>query len=79
MTACASPQSLQHTHGVQVIDDVPFYPQDDYQCGPASLASVISFWSDSVRPAEIAEEIFRKSVRGTVTIDMILYAQRKSD
>jgi ABC-type bacteriocin/lantibiotic exporter with double-glycine peptidase domain len=60
-----------------MIFDVPFYPQEDYQCGPASLASVLNFWNVHADPEEIGREIFSKSARGTLTIDMMLYAQRK--
>jgi ABC-type bacteriocin/lantibiotic exporter with double-glycine peptidase domain len=60
-----------------LIEYVPFYPQEDYQCGPASLASVLAYWDSNADPDEIAREIFSKSARGTLTIDMILYAQRK--
>ena len=60
-----------------MIDNVSFYPQEDYQCGPASLASVMTFWNDDVTPQEIAQEIFSRSVRGTLTIDMMLYAQKR--
>jgi len=61
----------------QYIEDVPFYPQEAYQCGPASLAGVLNYWGVDVTPREIAEEIFSKSARGTLNIDMMLYAQRK--
>jgi len=61
----------------QHIEDVPFYQQETYQCGPASLAGVLNYWGVDVTPQEIAEEIFSTSARGTLNIDMVLYAQRK--
>ena len=60
-----------------MIRDVPFYPQEDYQCGPASMAIVMSYWSVHTDPDEIGKEIFSKSAGGTLTIDMMLYAKRK--
>src|SRR5512139_1189114 len=59
------------------IDEVPFFPQDEYQCGPASLAGVMNYWKVPVTPDEIAREIFSRTARGTLTIDMALYAERK--
>lgn len=59
-----------------MIRDVPFYPQEDYQCGPASMASVLSYWNVRAEPDDIGKEIFSKSARGTLTIDMILYAKK---
>lgn len=59
------------------VDKVPFYPQVSFQCGPASLAAVLNFFGEGVTPDEIAEAIFRKDIRGTVTLDMVLYARKK--
>ncbi len=60
-----------------IIENVPFYPQTSYQCGPSSLAAVLNYWGVEVRPDEIAEEIYSASARGTLDIDMVLYAERK--
>jgi predicted double-glycine peptidase len=59
------------------VQNVPFYPQVSYQCGPASLAGVLSFYGAEVTPDHVAEAIFRKDIRGTVTLDMLLYAREK--
>jgi len=59
------------------VDKVPFYPQVSFQCGPASLAGVLNFFGEDVTPDEIAEAIFRTDVRGTVTLDMVLYARKR--
>ena len=60
-----------------IIDNVTYYLQEDYQCGPASLASVLNFWGVGVTPEKVAKEIFSKSARGTLTMDMLIYATRK--
>ncbi|MGE5299904.1 MAG: C39 family peptidase [Acidobacteriota bacterium] len=75
LAACASapPAARQ---GETVIDNVPFYPQEAYQCGPASLAGVLNYEGFGTTPERIAEEIFSRSARGTLTLDMVLYAQR---
>ena len=59
------------------VDKVPFYPQVSFQCGPASLAGVLNFFGEGVAPDEIAEAIFRRDIRGTVTLDMVLYARKR--
>jgi ABC-type bacteriocin/lantibiotic exporter with double-glycine peptidase domain len=58
------------------IPKVPFYPQSKYQCGPASLASVLNYYGFPVTPGEIANAIYEKRLRGTLSIDLVLYAQR---
>lgn len=60
-----------------LIRDVPFFPQLDYQCGPASLAGVLNYYGDTVTPDEIAEAIYREKIRGTVSLDMVLYARQR--
>lgn len=59
-----------------LIQGVPFYPQEDYQCGPASLAGVLNYWKVAATPSSIAQEIFSPSAKGTLTIDMLLYAEK---
>ena len=60
-----------------IIEDVPFFSQVDYQCGPASLAGVLSYYGEIVSPDEIAESIYRQNIRGTVSLDMVLYARQR--
>ncbi len=61
----------------RIIGNVPFHQQETYQCGPSALASVLNYWNIPVTPEQIAEDIFSKSARGTLNLDMILYAQGK--
>ena len=59
-----------------MIQNVPFHPQEEFQCGPASLAGVLNHWNINVSPEEIASEIYSKSAKGTLNIDMVLYAEK---
>ncbi len=61
----------------RVIGAVPFFPQDDYQCGPSSLAAVLNLRGVSVSPAEIASAVYSGSARGTLDMDMVFYAEGK--
>ncbi len=74
--SCAGVGHVPKDSQTHLIEDVPFYPQSTYQCGPASLAGVLNFWGVRVTLDEIAEEIYSRSARGTLNIDMVLYAQR---
>ncbi|MGD8371594.1 MAG: C39 family peptidase [Syntrophobacterales bacterium] len=60
-----------------IIKDVPFFPQLDYQCGPASLAGVLNYYGDTVSPDDVAETVYRQNIRGTVSLDMVLYARQR--
>jgi len=72
LLSCATVKNISQKH---IIENVPFYPQTTYQCGPSSLAEVLNYWGVEVTPDEIAGEIYSKSARGTLSIDMVLYAQ----
>ncbi|MFO7963111.1 MAG: C39 family peptidase [Desulfobacterales bacterium] len=60
-----------------VIDNVPFFAQNRYQCGPASLAGILNFFGDKVSPEEISDAIYRKDIRGTVSLDIVLFARKR--
>ena len=82
LTGCAvSPDEVSSTLFTPtvsgMVEDVPFYSQSAYQCGPASLAGVLNFYGDSVTPDQIARAIFRDNIHGTVTLDMVLYARER--
>ena len=74
LCSCTTTQEISQSH---IIENIPFYPQTSYQCGPASLAGVLNYWGVKVTTDKIAGEIYSSSARGTLDIDMVLYAQRK--
>lgn len=79
--ACAStatPAPVSSPAGKsRVIKSVPFFPQEDYQCGPAAMASVLNYRGVKTTPEEVAAAIYSKSARGTLNFDMAFYAERK--
>jgi len=60
-----------------IIPNVPFHPQEEFQCGPASLAGILNYWGVDVSPEKVASEIYSKSAKGTLNIDMVLYAEKR--
>ena len=59
------------------VQGVPFFPQLEAQCGPASLAAVLNYWGETVSPEEIAKEIYVPRLRGSLSLDLWRYAQAK--
>lgn len=59
------------------INNVPFFPQERYYCGPASLASVMNFYGISVSEEEIAKEVYNPKLDGALGMDMLNYARTK--
>jgi predicted double-glycine peptidase len=77
LSFCAGTPRVEISEGGQIIKNVPFYPQERYHCGPASLAGILNFWGVPVSPEEIAAEIYSRSAGGTFTLDMILYPGKR--
>lgn len=77
LPACAHNKAFQASEGARVIEGVPFYPQEAHQCGPASLAAVLNYWGVEATPQDIASEIYSSSAKGTLGVDMVLFAQKK--
>jgi predicted double-glycine peptidase len=77
LVSCAGSPYQESGTAARVIRGVPFYPQEAYQCGPASLAGVLNYRGVKVSPEEIAREIFSPQARGTLDMDMVFYAERK--
>lgn len=63
------PQSTQ-------LDGVPFFPQDDYQCGPAALATVLAFSGVPVTPEPLVEQVYVPARRGSLQLEMLAAARR---
>lgn len=61
----------------RVIKNVPFFPQEKFQCGPAAMSSVLNFRGLTITPEEIARDIYSESARGTLNSDMVFFAERK--
>jgi ABC-type bacteriocin/lantibiotic exporter with double-glycine peptidase domain len=75
--SCAGPPQTLSPKTARIIEGVPFFPQEEFQCGPASLAGVLNYYGLRITPAEIAAEVYSRSARGTLDMDMVFYAQRK--
>ncbi|MFP4314829.1 MAG: C39 family peptidase [Desulfovibrionales bacterium] len=59
------------------ISGIPLFPQEAYQCGPAALATVLVHFGDVVTPEEIAGEVFSSHRRGSLSLDLVLYARTR--
>ncbi|HZR47825.1 MAG TPA: C39 family peptidase [Candidatus Manganitrophaceae bacterium] len=57
--------------------DVPFFPQPEGLCGPASLASVLHFWKRTTSVEEIKEAIYLPRLNGTLGIDLTHFARKE--
>ena len=63
----ATPPDIARQH---IMSQVPFYPQQQYFCGPTTLAEVAGFYGFSKSPDDIAPNTFIPGRQGTLQIEM---------
>ena len=86
LSGCASlvPQSAKlHDEGMPEglpkhveLADVPFFPQDDYQCGPAALATVLTSYGVNVTPEQLVSQVYLPERKGSLQVEMLAAARR---
>jgi len=58
------------------VEGVPFYPQTEFQCGPASLSMVLAWSGLMVRPGELAAEVYTPKRKGSLQSALVASARR---
>ncbi|HYL87990.1 MAG TPA: PA2778 family cysteine peptidase [Burkholderiales bacterium] len=85
LTGCASlaPQAThlrdtlpQALHKKVELAQVPFFPQNEYQCGPAALATVLANDGVKITPEELVPEVYLPARKGSLQIEMMAAARR---
>lgn len=59
-----------------LLDDTPFFAQEDYQCGPASLAMVLGASGVEVTPRELVPLTYIPERRGSLQLELISASRR---
>ena len=58
------------------LSEVPFFPQKDYQCGPAALATTLANIGVKVTPEDLVAQVYLPARQGSLQIEMIAAARR---
>ena len=64
-------QTLAHQ-----IKHVPFYPQQEYFCGPTALSEVLNYYGNNYDPEKLAQEMFIPIKEGSLQIEMVSLTRR---
>ena len=84
LTGCVSlPQSeaLQREGGAGLppraeLDTVPFFAQEEYQCGPAALAMALNAAGIAATPDALTDEVYIPARKGSLQVEMLASARR---
>jgi len=83
LSACShTPQtkalpSSSFANAANELESVPFYPQTQYQCGPAALATVMQFRDIDVLPDDLVDKIYIPEKQGSLQIEMVAATREK--
>ena len=54
-----------------MVDKVPFFAQDELQCGPAALAMTLNWSGIAVQPSDLTPEVFTPGLKGSLQSALI--------
>src|SRR3954469_20068756 len=57
------------------LSDVPFFPQEDYQCGPAALATLINWSGTTITPAALVPQVYVPARKGSFQVEIVAAAR----
>lgn len=58
------------------LTQVPFYPQQRYQCGPAALATILNYYRVAVSPETLLSQVYLPARQGSLQLEMTATARR---
>lgn len=75
---CASvlPERLPEDAIALELERAPFFPQDDYQCGPAALATVLVASGVAVTAEALVPQVYLPARQGSLQAELIATARR---
>jgi tetratricopeptide (TPR) repeat protein len=81
LAACASHAPLRSQWPEAAVAtelaDTPFFPQTQYQCGPAALATVLGASGLPVTPDALAPQVFLPGRRGSLQLELVAATRRQ--
>lgn len=82
LAACAGPQTMQLVKDPGAlppraeVENVPFFPQERYYCGPAALAMVLAWSGLPVTQDDLVPQVYTPKREGSLQSDVLTGARR---
>lgn len=57
------------------LDEVPFFPQDAYQCGPAALATMLVQRDIEITPEQLVPRVYLPGRKGSLQLELVAAAR----
>ncbi|MBK1872006.1 PA2778 family cysteine peptidase [Marinobacter sp. 1-3A] len=76
LSGCASQPNWPDTSNTVTLTNVPFHPQELYQCGPASLAMMLNAQGVQATPDELVTKVYLPERKGALQVEMVAAARQ---
>jgi tetratricopeptide (TPR) repeat protein len=83
LSGCASIPTPEYGRGLPPsrpdqleLVNVPFFPQEDYQCGPAALATVLQNAGIARTPEQLVEQVYLPQRQGSLQVELLGASRR---
>lgn len=83
LSGCASLRPVDYTQGLPAtqaaqveLEQVPFHPQEDFQCGPAALATVLQSAGIARTPEQLVEQVYLPARQGSLQVELLGASRR---
>jgi tetratricopeptide (TPR) repeat protein len=61
---------------VPELSSVPFFPQTDFDCGPAALATVLNWEGVQVAPDDLIDAVYIEGLQGSLQVELLAATRR---
>ncbi len=68
-------RDVNNSYTARTIENVPFVKQKNQFCGPAAMASVMTFFGQEISQEEIANNVYTSKLKGALISDMENFAK----
>ncbi len=65
------PRLPQKVPAAYELENIPFYPQTAYQCGPATLAMALTWSGLKITPGELKNQVYTPARKGSLQMAMV--------
>lgn len=75
-TGCATTSRLPTRDSVPELTNVTFFPQTEYDCGPAALATVLTATGVETTPDALIEQVYVAGLKGSLQAELMAATRR---
>ena len=73
---CASQSPQPALENVPELTAVPFFPQSEFDCGPAALATILNWANVAVAPEELIDAVYIEGLKGSLQAELLAATRR---